>query len=207
MIKRISKWLAAAALFLPLAAHASILQFNASLSAANELAPAPNSFIAGAAGAATLFYDTVTNTYTFSLFAFGLSTATSGTVTGAHIHAQASTSQNGPVRIFLDTAPFTFLTPQNSPLMLPGTLSIGGGNVAAPVALIPAGNGNLAQSFLAVLQAGNAYVNVHTTTNGSGEIRGQLFQVAIVPELESYAMMLAGLGSLGFIARRRRTQA
>ena len=196
MLKRISKWLAAVVLVLPLASHASIVQFNASLSAANEVSPAPNSFIAGAAGVATLFYDTVTNTYNFSLFAFGLSSA----VTGAHIHAQANTTQNSPVRVTLNAPPFTVFT-------APGMLSIGGGNVAAPVALIPAGNGNLAQSFLAVLQAGNAYVNVHTTTNGSGEIRGQLFQVAIVPELESYAMMLAGLGLLGFIARRRRTQA
>jgi len=194
MIKRISKWLAAAALVLPMASHASILQFNASLSAANEVT-APNSFIAGASGVATLFYDTVANTYNFSLFAFGLSSA----LTGAHIHAQANTTQNAPVRVALDAAPFTMFT-------APGLLSIGGGNIAAPVGLIPAGNANLAQSFLAVLQAHNAYINVHTATNPSGEIRGQLFQVAIVPELETYAMFLAGLGLFGVIGMRRKSQ-
>jgi len=194
MIKRISKWLAAAALVLPMASHASILQFNASLSAANEVT-APNSFIAGASGVATLFYDTVANTYNFSLFAFGLSSA----VTGAHIHGQANTTQNTGVLVNLNAAPFT-------PFTAPGMLLIGGGNIAAPVGLIPAGFLNPAQSFLAVLQAGQAYVNVHTATNGSGEIRGQLFQVAIVPELETYAMFLAGLGLFGVIGMRRKSQ-
>ena len=36
------------------------------------------------------------------------------------------------------------------------------------------GTGNLSQAALDALEAGNAYVNVHTPTNAPGEIRGQL---------------------------------
>ena len=45
--------------------------------------------------------------------------------------------------------------------------------------------------------------------NGSGLFFGTashiLVDVTLVPEPETYAMLLAGLGLLGFIARRRRT--
>ena len=49
---------------------------------------------------------------------------------------------------------------------------------------------------------GKFYINVHTASNGGGEIRG--FLVSAVPEPETYAMLLAGLGPLGFSARRRK---
>lgn len=42
------------------------------------------------------------------------------------------------------------------------------------------GTGNLSQAALDALEAGNAYVNVHTPTNGAGEIRGQLATTATI---------------------------
>src|SRR5438309_1076045 len=48
---------------------------------------------------------------------------------------------------------------------------------------------------------GLAYIDFHTTQFGSGEIRGQI--LAAVPEPETYALMLGGLGA-AFLARRRR---
>ena len=53
------------------------------------------------------------------------------------------------------------------------------------------------------LSAGTAYLNVHTSAFPNGEIRGFLVAVTPVPEPETYALFLAGLASLGVVARRR----
>ena len=55
-------------------------------------------------------------------------------------------------------------------------------------------------ALLAGLDTGKAYVNIHTSSFGGGEIRGFL---APVPEPETYALMLAGLGAVAWAARRR----
>lgn len=49
---------------------------------------------------------------------------------------------------------------------------------------------------------GNYYLLVSGTTSG-GTYNGNI-SLSPVPEPESYAMMLAGLGLMGFVARRRR---
>lgn len=73
----------------------------------------------------------------------------------------------------------------------------------------PVGSG-LGDSDLAFITPGTAadfYVNVHTSAYPSGAIRGQLMYVTTVnavPEPGTYALMLAGIGVLGFVARRRR---
>ena len=68
-----------------------------------------------------------------------------GNAVAAHIH-QAATGSPGPVVLPL-------CGPCQSPLT---------------------GTGNLTQATLDAIEAGNAYVNVHTPTNGPGEIRGQV---------------------------------
>jgi hypothetical protein len=190
------KPIAVAALFalsaVPLAAQAVVYQFNATLSAANELHPVSSP----ANGVATLFYDTATNTYDFAMSVFNLTAQASA----YHIHGQANTMQTAPVRVALDAPPFVAFA--NG-----GTLLVGGSDVAAPGGNIPGGNGHPAQTFLEALQAGLMYVNVHTPNNPMGEVRGQLFQVAVVPEPGTYALMLAGVGAIGAFVRRRRQQA
>jgi CHRD domain/PEP-CTERM motif len=56
-------------------------------------------------------------------------------------------------------------------------------------------------ALLAGLNEGRAYANIHTTTFPLGEIRGF---PAPIPEPETYAMFVAGLGAMGALIRRRR---
>ena len=115
----------------PLAAHATIFQFNAQLNAANEIPILANP--SAATGVATLFYDnhgTVSladDTFDFAMSAFGL---TGGVVAGTaasafHIHGAATITESAPVRVSLDD-PLLF-TSLNSG----STLLVGGNDVAA----------------------------------------------------------------------------
>jgi len=47
---------------------------------------------------------------------------------------------------------------------------------------------------------GDAYLNIHTTNFGGGEIRGFLHAV---PEPSTWAMMILGFAGVGFMAYRR----
>ncbi len=178
----------------PLVAQAEIYEFNALLNASSEI-PLPSVANAAATGLATLTYDDVLNTYDFSLSAFSLS----GVVEGAHIHALATDTEAGPVVVDLTGAPFVTANPGS-------VLLIGGDDVGTP-GQVAASNGHAEQSFLDALQSGLAYINIHTAAFPGGEIRGQLSQVeevtTPVPEPENWAMMLAGMGLIGFVARRR----
>jgi CHRD domain/PEP-CTERM motif len=71
-------------------------------------------------------------------------------------------------------------------------------------AFVTAHGGTTAIAFadlVAGFDAGTTYFNVHTTAFPGGEIRG--FLAAPVPEPSSYALMLAGLGVVGVVLRRR----
>jgi hypothetical protein len=179
----------------PLAAHAEILQFNALLNSSNSV-PALTNPNTAASGLSTLFYDTLTNTYDFSLSAFSLS----GPVTGAHIHGPATAMQSGGVLVDINVSPFMKF---NS-----GSTLLAGGDDVTTFGFVASANGHPGQSFLNALNAGLTYVNIHTSSFPTGEIRGQLIptSVAAVPEAQTYAMMLAGLGMVGWVAGRRRGQ-
>ena len=60
--------------------------------------------------------------------------------------------------------------------------------------------GSAFNALVAGLDAGKAYLNVHTSSFPGGEIRALLVPV---PEPETYALMLVGLGVLGWAAKRR----
>jgi hypothetical protein len=172
----------------PLTAHATVYQFNATLNAGNEVGVSTDT----GSGVATLSYDDMgtlglgDDSYNFSMAVFGLT----GVATAYHIHGPASSAANGPVRVSLDAAPFASLNAG-------GTLLVGGNGVA------PSSFG--AMSMLDALMGSLAYINVHTAANPGGAVRGQLILVAAsVPEPSSYALLLAGIGVIGFVARRRR---
>src|SRR5262249_20749461 len=64
--------------------------------------------------------------------------------------------------------------------------------------------GGVAQAEAALetaLLQGRTYINIHTTGNPTGEIRGFL---SAVPEPATWAMMLLGFAGLGFAFRRSR---
>jgi len=71
-------------------------------------------------------------------------------------------------------------------------------------AFISANGGTIGSAFAALATGivdGRAYLNIHTSAVPGGEIRAFL---APVPEPETYALMLAGLGAVGWVAGRRR---
>jgi hypothetical protein len=200
----------AAALAAPLAAQATLYTFNATLNGANER-PAP--IATSANGIAILQYDdkgTAANllddTFSVAVAAFGLS----GAPTGYHIHAAATREETAPVRVNFDQDPPFFAIVSDNNIAIGGTSGVvsvapGLSNGMIPETLATATNaGHPGMSFLSALQSQLAYVNIHTVLNPSGEIRGQLVQVAAVPEPETYALMLAGLGLVGWVAARRR---
>ena len=205
MFKVLASTLALSALLaVSTASHAVIYTFNASLAGSKEVPPNASP----ATGTAILDYDDkgtpslADDTYNFSMSVFGLT----GVATGFHIHGAANTTQNGPVRVDMSGIP---LAPSFPALNVGGTLLVGGNSVAAPGLLTATpvtgtNPGYAAMSFLDMLRNSLAYANVHTATFGGGEVRGQLIQVTAVPEPSTYAMLLAGLGVLGLVARRRR---
>jgi hypothetical protein len=115
----------------------------------------------------------------------------------AHIHIGAR-EQNGPVVISFvgfpvgQTGTFTYNT----------TLQLSSLNLTtAQLANLQAFNAQIQSAQFG--QDLNFYVNVHTTANPGGEIRGQL---AVVPEPSTYALLATGVAGLGAVARRRQRQ-
>ncbi|MDN3920708.1 CHRD domain-containing protein [Roseateles violae] len=183
----------------PFAAHALVYQFNATLNGPSEVPSTAST----ATGIASLQYDDhgtaslLDDTYSFSEAVFGLS----GPATGYHIHAAASSTETGPVRINFASTPGYLVTVSGNNVL------VGAANLPAPaIPATPSSSSNAgypAMSFLAVLQNGLAYVNVHTASYPGGEVRGQLLQVSAVPEPGTSALLLAGAGVIGMAARRR----
>jgi hypothetical protein len=128
-------------------------------------------------GGATVMIDTLTNSVSWMFYVLNIDTPTMG-----HIHAGAA-GVNGPVII-----PF----------------NVAGGATA----------GSVIDADAASINPGNAmsfYVNLHNAAYPGGAVRGQLMYAKTVsppvPEPETYALLLAGLGVVGWVARRRRVAA
>lgn len=95
---------------------------------------------------------------------YSLAVSNISNMTQAHIHLGAP-GENGPVVAFL----FEQATPGAvSAVALQADGAITSDNLTGPLA-----GGELAD-LIAEIESGNAYVNVHTTQNPAGEIRGQI---------------------------------
>jgi len=159
-----------------LAAPASAVVTQFSTTLTNTLEPDPTS---PGTGTALVTLDSLLNTVTVHLSFAGLSANASA----GHIHCCTAFAGAGSSGVAVGFTDF--------PAAMAGTYD-------KVFTLAPA-------SFTTVstgIMAGKAYVNLHNAAYGGGAIRGFL---APVPEPTTYALMLAGLGLIGWAAKRRQS--
>jgi hypothetical protein len=173
-------------------AYADTITFNATLSGALEVPPVAPAGI----GLATVVLNTTANTMFVDVSFSGL---TSGT-TASHIHCcvaspflnanvgvatQVPTFLNLPLGVtsgtFTQLLDLTLASSYN-----PAFITAEGGTVASAEGALVAG-----------MENGESYLNIHTTNNPNGEIRGLL---AATPEPNS--ILLLGSGLVGLVCTR-----
>lgn len=173
-------------------AHATVFQFTATLDGPSE-APANAS---PGTGTATFSYDSVLKTFSIDTTFSGLT----GITTAAHIHAPTAVAGTATAGVATQTPSFTgFPTgvtsgtySQTFDLSLTSSfnstfVSNNGGTAAGAEA-----------AFISAINAGKAYLNIHTSTFGGGEIRGFLTPV---PEPGETCVVVGALMA-GFAALR-----
>ena len=140
------------------AAQAQTLTFTANLHGGNEV-PGVST---GSAGTATVTWNTTTKAGTYRVDVYNMPVGT----TASHIHAGAS-GVAGPVIV-------NFTVPAggiSNDFGLSGTFGCTDVVVRAPQGI------NSCDDFEQAIMLGNTYVNVHSSANPGGEIRGQLTRV------------------------------
>ncbi|HYE87291.1 MAG TPA: CHRD domain-containing protein [Vicinamibacterales bacterium] len=151
--------LAIAGLFVLLAsaaqAQAQTVTFTATLDGGNE----NPGVVTGSAGTATVTWNTVTNTGTYRVEVYNMPVGT----TASHIHTGAA-EVNGPVVV-------NFTVPAGG---ISNDYALTGTFACSDVVARAAQGINSCEDFVQALLLGNMYVNVHSTANPGGEIRGQL---------------------------------
>ena len=132
------------------------ITYKATLAGTQEVPPVTSS----GTGTWTATLDASTNTLTYELIYQGLGSA----ATMAHIHGPAAAGVNANVLVDFATGGRTLTL---------GTTGSGGGTIslAATSVITSTVSGD---SLRKLMDSGNAYVNIHSVTNGGGEIRGQI---------------------------------
>jgi len=153
-------------------AVSKIINFTAAMTPAGEVGANLTGSPAGA-GTFTATLDTSTNVFTWSFTFQGLTS----NVNNGHIHgpfvAGGTTTSAGVILNFNPASP----PPGGTGLTFTGfstaNTGAGGGTIVLSGTQV-LGNGVSADSLRKLLLAGNAYVNIHTTSNPGGEIRAQI---------------------------------
>lgn len=145
------------ALLVSTQAQAQTMNFTAALSGGNEV-PGVST---GSAGSATVSVNQATGVVTYRIDVYNMPVGT----TAAHFHVGAP-GVSGPVVVN-----FTVLSNISNDFAIAGTASATDLVTRAPQGI------NSWDDFLQALQLGNIYINVHSTANPGGEIRGQVLRV------------------------------
>lgn len=153
---RAAAFVGVAALAVPMVVSAQTTPWRATLSGTSEV-PAVTST---ATGTFTANLDETAGTLSWTLTVPSITNATA-----AHIHTGAAGTTGGIVVNL-------FAAPAGSPA---STINVSGTARAAEVIGTLAGN---FPGLVSAIKGGTAYVNVHTSANPGGEIRGQISQAA-----------------------------
>ena len=136
-------------------AQAQTITFNAQLNGGNEVPPV----VTGSAGTAVVTWNTATRTGTYRVDVYNMPAGT----TASHIHV-GSANVGGPTVI-------NFTVPAGG---ISNDYALQGTFACSDVIARAAQGINSCDDFEQALLLNNTYVNVHSTANPGGEIRGQL---------------------------------
>jgi len=122
--------------------------------------------------------------------------------TASHIHCCTTEPRTGTAGVATTTPTFTGF-PSGSSGVYDHTFDMTNASSYNSAFLTANGGAPLSafDALVAGLNTGSAYANIHSEMFTAGEIRGFL---TLVPEPETYAMLLAGLGLVSLMARRRK---
>ena len=196
--------LAAAMLVAAPLAHASILNFFVNLSPLNEVPPTNSA----GTGTASFVLDTTAQTLEGHIVFSGLSSNT----TAAHIHCCLASPFLSGANVGVATLVPAFpgfplgVTAGSDNFLL--DLSLASSYNPGFISAAPQ-NGSLAlaeANFINGLITGRTYLNIHTTANPGGEIRGFVVPSPQVPAPASLVLLSLGLTGLAAWTRGRRNR-
>jgi hypothetical protein len=176
-------------------AQGTVYTYDATLDGPNESPPNASPGI----GFAQVDFDNVADTLQVEVAFSGLF----GTTTASHIHAATANPGTGTAGVATTTPTFAGFPLGVTSGSYSNTLDLTLLSSYNP-SYITANGGTTAgaeSALIAAMNAGEAYVNIHTTVVPGGEIRGFL---VLVPEPSSVALSALGTGALWLIRRRNR---
>jgi hypothetical protein len=177
------------------AAHAVPMTFVANLTGAAEIPPV----VSPGTGFATVVLDPTANTLHVDVT---FSDLTSGT-TASHIHCCVASTPAGNFIVATTTPTFPGFPSGVTSGTYDNTLDLTQASSYNPALITAEGGVPQAEAALiAAIESGANYLNIHTTNNPGGEIRGILVPAA-APEPATLALLTSALVGFALIRRRR----